>query len=319
MRPFTFVILGAAKIAPKFIEAARLVPDVHIAAVASKSMERAQNMADQFQIPKAYDDYETMLIEEKPDAAYICVTPNDHFRLTMMCIKHQIPVLCEKAMFQNSKEALDAFDAAKEANVFVMEAMWSRFLPPTQKLKQWLAEGRIGRPETVHTTLGFRADPDPLNRYMNPKLGGGAAKDLTVYTYEQTVYIMGEPVVNVQADALWGESGVDMTDHVYVRFPNTVAELVSSFAAELSNKIEIRGPEGYMIMPDVNMPVGCTLYKPDGTVVEDFTDTVTKNGFSYEVAEVVRCVREGLLESPTVPWQTTIDCAKVFDQIDASR
>ena len=319
MQHFKFVILGAAKIAPKFIEAARLVPQVEIAAVASKSKQRAEQMADKFQIPKAYDDYETMLVEERPDAAYICVTPNDHFRLTMLCIRHHIPVLCEKAMFQNSQEALDAFAAAKEAGVFVMEAMWSRFLPPTQKLKSWLAQGIIGRPETVHTTLGFRADPDPENRYMNPKLGGGAAKDLTVYTYEQTVYIIGEPVVHVQADALWGPSGVDMTDHVYVRFPETIAELVSSFAAQLSNKIEIRGPKGYMIMPDVNMPTECTLYRTDGTVVESFTDTETKNGFTYEIEEVVRCVRQGLLESPVVPWQTTIDCARVFDQIDATK
>ena len=320
MKEFRFVILGAAKIAPKFAEAVSLVDGAVITAVASKSMERAKAFAANYGI-RAYDDYEQMLIEEKPDAAYICVTPNDHMRLTLLCLKYKIPVLCEKAMFMNSKEAIETFAAAKKAGVFVMEAMWSRFLPPTQKVKAWLKEGRIGRPDVVHATIGFKAPPDHQNRYLNPALGGGAARDITVYTYEQTCYILEQEQTFIHADAIWGPSGVDMTDHVYVRYSPTMADMVTSFAMQLPNVMEICGPEGRILFPDPNMPEDCSLCAPDGTVIEHFMDTETPNGngFVYEIAEVMRCVRAGLLESPTVPWQTTIDCAKVFDLIDQTR
>ena len=197
--------------------------------------------------------------------------------------------------------------------------MWSRFLPPTQQAKKWLAEGRIGRPEAVYTTVGFKADPDPSNRYMNPALGGGAAKDLTVYTYEQTTYLIDQPIRFVQADATWGESGVDMTDHVYVRFEHTMADLVSSFAAQLPNTMEIAGPGGRIILREPNMPRECSLLTPSGEVIDHFEDNRISTGFSYEIEEVVRCVREGLLESPTVPWEDTISCAKVFDLIDQTK
>ncbi len=318
MQQFRFVILGAAKIAPKFVDAVSHVDGCVVTAVASKSRERAEEFAQRFDL-RAYDDYEQMLLEEKPDAAYIAVTPNDHFRLTMLCIKHHIPVLCEKAMFVNSKEAIEAFAAAKEAGVFVMEAMWARFLPPTQKVRAWIREGKIGTPEAVHTTIGFRADPDPSNRYMNPALAGGAARDLTVYTYEQTTYVLDQKIEKVFADARWGETGVDMTDHVYVRFEHTGADLVTSFAAHLKNRMEIAGTDGYISMADPNMPVSCALFAPDGSLIEEFHDTVTQNGFTYEIEEVMRCVRLGLLESPVVPWQTTIDCALVFDLIDQTK
>ena len=318
MKQFRFVILGAAKIAPKFMESISHVEEATVTAVASKSMERAQALAANYGL-RAYDDYEKMLVEEKPDAAYICVTPNDHLRLTLLCIKHRIPVLCEKAMFMNSSEAEEAFSAAEEAGVFVMEAMWSRFLPPTQKVKEWLRTGRIGQPEVVHSTIGFKAPPDHKNRYLNPALGGGAAHDITVYTYEQACYILEQEQLSVQADAIWGPSGVDMTNHVYVRFEHTMADLVTSFAMQLPNVMEICGPEGRILLPDPNMPVDCSLCAPDGTVIEHFEKDEIGYGFMYEIEEVIRCVRAGLLESPTVPWQTTIDCAKVFDLIEATK
>ena len=202
MKEFRFVILGAGNIAGKFCEAVSLTEHAAVAAVASKSLERAAAFAEKNGVLKAYGDYEEMLRMEKPDGAYIAVTPNDHYRLSMLCLKYGVPVLCEKAMFQNSREAKEVFAVSKEKGIFVMEALWSRFLPAVCKVGEWLDEGRIGKAKLASCTIGFRADPDPKRRYYSPELGGGASKDITVYAYEITTYLLRQKLKNLTVSAV---------------------------------------------------------------------------------------------------------------------
>ena len=120
MSNFRFGIMGAAKIANKFCEAVALLDNCEVCAISSKSYDRAESLATKYGINKYYDDYAEMLEAEKPDCVYVAVTNNDHYRLTMMCVERGIPVLCEKAMFQNSDEARTVFEAAARNKVFVM-------------------------------------------------------------------------------------------------------------------------------------------------------------------------------------------------------
>ena len=155
MSTFRFAIMGAGNIAHQFCDAVTLVEDCEVSAIASKDLGRAQKFAEECSVAHAYDNYEQMLIEEKPDCVYIAVTPNDHFRLTMLCLEHHVPVLCEKAMFTNSAEAKAVFEKAEKDQTFVMEAMWSRFLPAVNQVKKWAAEGKIGRLHRYfYTTVG---------------------------------------------------------------------------------------------------------------------------------------------------------------------
>ena len=157
MSTFRFAIMGAGNIAHQFCDAVTLVEDCEVSAIASKDLGRAQKFAEECSVAHAYDNYEQMLIEEKPDCVYIAVTPNDHFRLTMLCLEHRVPVLCEKAMFTNSAEAKAVFEKAEKDQTFVMEAMWSRFLPAVNQAKKWAAEGKIGRLEALQGRIGFTA------------------------------------------------------------------------------------------------------------------------------------------------------------------
>ena len=177
MKPFRFAIMGAGGIANRFCDAVNLVPDCEICAVASKSMDRARDFAVRNHLPAAYDSYEKMLEAEKPDAVYIAVTTDAHYALSMLCMEHNTPVLCEKAMFRTKKEAEDVFALSEGKGVFAMEAMWSRFLPPVNKARDWLASGLIGEPLFAETGVGFSATRNPENRYFNPDLGGGASYD----------------------------------------------------------------------------------------------------------------------------------------------
>ena len=314
---FRFGVMGAAKIARKFCEAAALC-GCEVCAVASKSEERAKAFAEANGIGRYYADYEAMLEAEKPDAGYIATTTNDHARLSLLCIRHGVPVLCEKAAYENSEQARAVFSLAREKGVFVMEAMWSRFLPALLTAKAWVAEGRIGAPAIAQCGIGFVAPEGADNRYFSPKLGGGAARDITVYAYELTGYVLGQEEKEIAACAVRGETGVDVSDAVLVRYESAVANLTTSFVSRMEERLTVCGDKGRLVVPSPNFGAECLLYGPDGSLLEHFTDTVTKNGFTYEIEEVVRCVREGKTESAIVPWRDTLACAALFDQIDAS-
>ncbi|MDY3917434.1 MAG: Gfo/Idh/MocA family oxidoreductase [Candidatus Limivivens sp.] len=327
MDGFRFAVMGAGKIAGKFCEAVKLLDQkaeasgehCEICAVASKSLERARAFAERNQIAKFYDSYEKMLEKEKPDCVYIAVTPNDHFRLTMLCVEHGIPVLCEKAMFQDSAEAEQAFGAAQEKQVFVMEALWSRYLPAVRQAKTWLAQGRIGRPEIAQFSIGFAAPEDPENRYLNSGLGGGAAKDITVYAYEITTFLLEQKIRKMDVSVTWGETGVDLVDHISMEFEHMQADLMASFVTKMEDRMVIYGRKGKIILPAPHYASECLLYDETGALAEHFTDTVTENGFVYEAADVIRCIRAGKLQSETVPWEDTRACARLFDRIAQTR
>lgn len=319
MGNFRFAILGAGGIAEKFCNAAALITDCEVCAVASKSRERAQAFAQKNKIAAYYDSYELLLETEKPDCAYIAVTANDHYRLTMLCIEHGVPVLCEKAMFQSSKEAKEVFGAAKKNQVFVMEALWSRFLPAVRKVKAWVEEGTIGIPQISQFSIGFIAPEEKENRYYNPALGGGAAKDITVYAYELTEYILNQGIRNMAVSATWSDTGVDINNHISIEFDYTLADLTASFAAKLEEKMVIYGKLGKIVLPSPHFASECYLYQAEGELSEHFIDQETTNGFTYEIEETIRCIREGKLESDIVPWKATAACAELFDRINETR
>lgn len=319
MKNFRFAIMGAGNIANKFCDAVKRMGDCEVAAVASKSMERAQGFAEKNGIKAAYDSYEKMLAEEKPDCVYIAVTQDAHYALCMLCLDYKTPVLCEKAMFLNSAQAEEVLTRAEKEKVFVMEAMWSRFLPAIKMAKQWMDEGKIGTPSFIDTAIGFLAPVDKDNRYYSPKLGGGASYDITVYAYELTTFMIEQPVEDVQVSAVWSDTGVDISDQVTLRFPGILASLRTSFAAGLHERMVIYGNEGKIVIPHPHFAEEVFLYDKNNELVMRFQDTVTENGFLYEIEEVANCIRDGRTESPVVPHSLTRECAKLFDRILETR
>lgn len=319
MGNFRFVILGAGKIAGRFCNAVNLSEDCQVAAVASKSYERAQSFAAQHGLTAFYDSYEEMLTKEKPDCAYIAVTADAHFALTMLCLSHHVPVICEKAMFLNSNQAREAFCKAKEEKLFVMEATWSRFLPAVNQVREWLSKEIIGNPTWADMRIGFVAPEGADNRYFNPKLGGGAAFDITIYAYEIITWLIEKPIKNMYVSAYWGATGVDVTDHILLEYPDMMASLQTSFAAPMEERLVIYGREGRIVLPRPHVASEALLFDKTGNLLEHFQDVITQNGFVYQIAEVMRCIREGRLESSVVPHSATLDCAEVFDRIMETR
>lgn len=319
MEEFRFAVLGAGGIAGKFCSAVALIDGCEVCAVASKSKKRAEDFAKRNGIGKYYDSYEELLEQEEPDCAYIAVTPNDHYRLTMLCVKRGIPVLCEKAMFQSSEESLKIYELAAEKRVFVMEALWSRFLPAVRKVKQWVELGTIGLPEILQCAIGFAAPYDKENRYFNPELGGGAAKDITVYAYELTIFILNQKIRRMSVSAAWSDTGVDINNHISIDFDHTHADLTTSFVTKLEERIVIYGRSGKIVLPNPHFASEAFLYDENGELAEHFVDYETKNGFIYEIEDTIQCIRAGKLESDVVPWKDTMACAELLDKITVTK
>ncbi|HJC58003.1 MAG TPA: Gfo/Idh/MocA family oxidoreductase [Candidatus Eisenbergiella intestinipullorum] len=313
MRAFRFAIMGAGKIAGKFCEAARMA-DCEVAAVASKSEERAREWAEKNGVKGAYGNYERMLEVEKPDCVYIATTPDSHYRLASLCLDHGVPVLCEKAAFLNSAQAREIFSRSRKEGIFVMEALWSRFLPAVKQAERWIAEGIAGRPSLAQIDIGFLAPAGSENRYRNPGLGGGAAYDITVYAYEIARFLFGQEE-SLQASAVWGPTGVDVTDHVTLHYPGMCVLLTTSFDAALEERAVIYTEQGRIVLPHPHFASEVFFEPQDGGEVISFRDTQTQNGFVYEIAEAVSCIRAGKTESLVVPHALTLACAELFDRI----
>ncbi len=319
---FNFAIMGAGSIAGKFVDAARRVEGCDVAAVASKSMERAENFARQFSIGRYYDSYETMLREGNIDCVYIATTPNFHYELAKLCLAYKIPVLCEKAMFMSQREAESIFNEAKQQGVFVMEAMWSRFLPALKKAKAWLEYGRIGESSFINCIISYAFDPIKNKRNFDPVLGGGAAFDLTVYAYELTDYFWGRERARLSVNAGWAETGIDLWNHVnlsYGEMSEKMASLYSGCTAMADERIEIAGSKGRIIVPYPHHGDRAYLIDTAQNIKEEFIDVQTENGFVYEIEEVVKCIREGKIESEIVPHELTLRCSELFDAIYAQK
>ena len=307
--------MGAGNIANKFCDAVKLIGNCEVAAVASKSMERAELFGKKNKIVNAYDSYEMMLQETKADCVYIAVTPDAHYDLCMLCLDYRIPVLCEKAMFLNSKQAETVFQRAKELGVFVMEAMWSRFLPAIRTSRQWMEEKRIGEAVFVDTAIGFCAPNDQENRYFNPKIGGGAAYDITVYAYELTTFLVDQEIEEYTIQTIWSDAGVDVSEQISIKYTNALASLQTSIVTGLEEKMVIYGKNGKIIIPKPHMAKEAFLYAGNGELICHYVDNETENGFVYEIKEVIECIQAGEIESKTVPHDLTLKCSKLFDRI----
>ena len=275
MKQFQFGILGAGDIAHKFCDAVRKVDGACVAAVASKDQRRAWHFAKRHKIEDFYDNYDQLLSRDDLDAIYIATTHNFHYENIMCCLEHNKPVLCEKSMVPTAAQAREIFDCAKEKNLFVMEAMWSRFLPHINQARQWIQEGRIGHLEMA--------------------------------------YLIDEPVLEMQSMLARSETGVDKVDNIMLRFPSCIANLQATTAATIRQELCIYGSEGYIRIPRAHCSHSCYLYHKNGLLAKRFHKNYG-NGFVFEVRETMRCIRAGKLESSVVPHSATLQCAELFDR-----
>ncbi len=313
---FKYAIMGAGGISNKFAEAVALLPDAQVVAVASRDISRAEDFAKRHNIPKAYSDYEEMLIDAKPDGVYIGVVTSKHFELTMLCLKHKIPVLCEKSLFENAEQVRECFAYAQEQGVFVMEAMWSRFLPAIVDAKRQIEEGLIGKVYFIQANIGWVCPKQDDNRFFSKELGGGAAYDLLIYPYDISTFLYPKKIVNEQITVIPTHTGVDATEQVTLTFEDgVVASLMATLMCQTDETITVCGDKGRIEIPNAHYAWENIRYELDKSKTHRFLDTETKNGFTYEAQHFIDCVRAGKIDSEVIPHETTLAFAELADRV----
>lgn len=311
-------ILGCGRIARKFASDLRFVDDAVLTAVASRDRANADSFGKEFGAERICYRYEEMLNGTDTDIIYIATPHGLHFDHVMLCLQHHKAVLCEKAFAINAKQAAAMIATAKKNNLFLMEALWSKFIPSYQKMMQMIAAGELGKINNVLINFGFIPQAPVAPRIYDPALGGGTLLDIGIYNVFFALSALGKPDV-IDAWMTPAASGVDEQCAILFRYNNgAMAQLFSSYSSHLPTEANISGDKGRLLL-------GNRFYAPDSTlefysgrydskqIVE--VEKVKGWGYHYEAAHAGDCLRKGLTESPVMTYTDTLLLMETLDEI----
>ncbi len=315
MTPFHFAILGLGNIARKFAEDLALIPDAKLVAVGSQSLARAEAFAQEFGAVHAAGSYADTFSGPRVDAVYIATPHVTHRELTIRCLQRGIPVICEKPLGLNLAEVTEMVEVARAEKVYLMEALWTRFLPSTLKLKELIDGGVIGDVESIRSDFGFRAKdlhtalpsstapaaaPDlSRNRILNPALGGGALLDIGIYPQFLSQFLLGEPA-EIRATARLSAAGIDLDTQVTCRHAHgRLSHNYSTILGRTKTEALIIGSKASLHWhPRWHEPSSFSLLRDQDTPPENFYfDFGEANGYRYEAEAVMADVRAGRTEN----------------------
>lgn len=311
-------ILSTGGIARQFAEGLSLLPDAKLVAVGSRNQAAADEFGDLFNVPKRYPTYEALVNDPDIDVIYIG-TPHifhrDNMRLCLEAGKH---VLCEKAFTINAAEAEEAINLAREKGLFLMEAMWTRFLPAVIKVRELLAEGVIGDVRLFQADFGFNLDFDASHRAYNPELGGGALLDVGIYPISFASMVFGTQPAEISSYAYLGQTGVDEVSAGTFRYPNgALAQFSGAVSIETTREAIIFGTKGHIRVHNPFWFPDTLTLTLRGQAPQVIDVPKQGNGYSYEADEVAKCIRAGQLESAIMPLDETLAIMRTLDSLRA--
>jgi len=309
-------VVGPGAIANGFADAMAQTDGGTIVAVASRSAERAAAFGDRFAIPTRYGDYDALAADPDVDVVYVATPQSRHEPDTLTMLEAGKHVLCEKPFALTARQGARMVAAARARGLFLMEAIWSRYLPAYRSLVHMIGEGRIGEPLLVEADFGFRRPVEPDHRLFDLALGGGALLDLGIYPIQLCSLVLGSPE-HVVADGVVGVTGVDEVNGAVLRYGGgRLGVIKSAIRVGMSCTARVSGSEGWIDLPAfMHCPSFLTVTSGGGS--ERIEASYEGNGLRFEIEEVHRCLSEGLLESPTMPLDESLDLAATLDAIRA--
>ncbi len=311
-------ILGTGAIAAKLAEGLAILSEAELVAVGSRSRASAESFAARFNVPHRHASYEALAADPAVDVVYVATPHPFHKENSLLCLEAGKAVLCEKPFTINAAEAEAVIATARARKLFLMEAMWTRYLPLTIRLREMLAAGVIGDIRMIVADLGFQFDYNPQGRLFNPDLGGGALLDVGIYPVSFASMVFGRQPDRLTGLAHLGRTGVDEEAGVIFGYPQGQIGIIYCAATVYPpQEVILMGSLGTLrVHAPMFCPTRLTLTrpgKPDETVEAPYEG----NGYHHEAAEVMRCLRAGRLESETMPLDETLAIMGTMDQIRA--
>jgi len=308
-------IVGAGGIGHKFADAVSHIENAKLQAVASTSPRRGNDFAQKYSIPNCYDSYEQLFSDDTVDIVYVATTHNFHCKNTVDALDAKKHVLCEKPMAVNASQVKQMINSAQTNKVFLMEAMWTRFLPMMAEVRDIIEKGTIGPPQLLYADFGVNFDYDPQSRIYNPDLAGGALLDLGIYCLALASMIFGKPN-KVSSTVKMAETDVDQRSTVILGYEDSkAAVLFQALDLETPREALIIGTEGSIkLHPHWMSGSDYTLKLNNGTEKACKVDT-HDNGFVYEIKAVHECIDAGKIESDLMSLDESLTIAETMDTL----
>lgn len=316
MQKIRWGILSTGSIAHKFAAGLKDADGAVMQAVGSRNRDTADTFGDEFGIPHRHGSYEALAADPEVDVIYIGTPHPFHMENTLLCLDHGKAVLCEKPFALSVRQAREMIDRARAKNLFLMEAMWTRFLPVIVRAGTMIMDGAIGEPRMVTADFGFRAGWDEESRLLDMEMGGGGLLDVGVYTIALAYMVLGAPE-RIVSMAHLGATGVDEQAAVILGYPEgQIAALQCAIRTNTPHEAIIMGTEGMIrIHPRFWCATKMTVTRGDK---EETIELPYKgNGYTHQAEEVMACMRAGTTESRAMPLDETLSIMRTMDAVRA--
>lgn len=311
---FRVGIIGAGHIAEKAARTLRAMKDAECLSIGSRSLEKASAFADAWDIPRAYGSYSALLDDPDIDLVYVATPHSHHFAVTREALLKGKPCLVEKSFMANAAETEEILSLSAQRRVFVAEAIWTRYLPVMQMVRDLIAEGAIGAPKTLSATLSYAvADKE---RILRPELCGGALLDLGVYALHFIRACNPSPVRSMQSQCIKADTGVDLSEAVsLVLEDGTLASFLSSAACIGDNIGVVAGTEANLVVDKLTNPSCIRLYRKDHALIRELRVPKQITGFEYEFRACRDAIAAGAIEPAAVPHSEILYVMQLMDAL----
>jgi len=307
-------VLGTGKIVDSVTKTLQKLEATECYAIASRTMERANEAAKEYGYEKAYGSYEDLVKDPEVELVYIATPHSRHYEDMKLCIEHKKPVLCEKAFTMNSEEAKEIKEMANKAGVFVAEAIWTRYMPSRSIIQQILDSGIIGNVSTLTANLSYKINQN--YRIVAPELAGGALLDVGVYGINFSIMHFGTDIERIESSVQFTDTGVDGMESITLFYKDgRMAVLTHGIYARSDRKGIFYGDRGYMVVENINNPQSVSVYDMEDNLIKRIDVPEQISGYEYQFIECMEKIKNKQIESDSMPLSDSIFVMEVMDGI----
>lgn len=324
MTQFAWALVGPGKIARRFASAVQQLPGARLHSVLGRDADRARAFAEEFSAFRWTTDLAALLSDPVVDGVYVATPHSEHGEIVHACLEAGKPVLCEKPLVPSRAQAEPLVALARERGLFLMEAVWTRFLPVyTEVLQGWLRDQQaIGELRGIQSSFCFPAPYQPGSRLFDPALAGGALLDIGIYNLTVTRWVLQQALgacpkpLALRAEGVLAPTGVDQRVNATLSFPGgLVSQFICGIDGSSDNALHILGTRGSITLPHNFWQATEARLQRHGEAPQTVAAPLRINGFEGEIEEAMRCIRAGLIESPRMPHAESLATLAWMDEI----